>query len=325
MDRRYTNQSNIPLSLAVFLAKDNYDHEENTVSATKFTKSVRQLVLADRVPEELQITDISSMLASRTGSAIHDGIEHAWLSNPEATLKLLGYPDRMISRIKINPDPDTVTEDDLPVYLEQRAYREIEGITISGKFDMVIEDRVEDFKNTGTFAYTSTNKDRDYKIQGSIYRWLNPKIIKDDHLAIQFLFKDWAGFRAKADPNYPQSPIATKLIPLMSIPETEAFLRQKINDVARYKDSPEKDIPLCSDSDLWRTEPAFKYYSRAENKRATKNFGSDKQAAYQYLAEKNGKGVIKEVPGEVKACGYCPAYTECTQKDIYLADGSLKL
>jgi len=32
-----------------------------------------------------------------------------------------------------------------------------------------------------------------------------------------------------------------------------------------------------------------------------------------------GKGVIKEVPGEPKACGYCPAYAACTQKDRYFA------
>ena len=30
-----------------------------------------------------------------------------------------------------------------------------------------------------------------------------------------------------------------------------------------------------------------------------------------------GKGIVKEIPGEVKACSYCPAFNACKQKDHY--------
>lgn len=322
MERRYTNQANLALSVAVFLATDDYDHEDHTISATSFLKSTRQLILSQRVPEELSLVDLTGLVNSRIGSAVHNGIEQAWLNNPKAALKALGHPQAVIDKIKVNPDPATIEEDDIPIYLEQRAYREIDGYTVSGKFDFVDDGRVEDFKNTGTFAYTSSSKDEDYIIQGSIYRWLNPEIITDDYMAIHFIFKDWMAARARTDPNYPQSPIATKKYPLMLLSETENFIRNKLRELEKYKDSPEKDIPLCSDKDLWRTEPVFKYYKNPDAKRATKNYDNLQDANNHRARE--GKGVVVEVPGEVKACRYCNAYPICTQKDDLIADGSFK-
>ena len=36
-------------------------------------------------------------------------------------------------------------------------------------------------------------------------------------------------------------------------------------------------------------------------------------------------GTIKTVPGEVKACRYCPVISTCTQAETMLADGRLTL
>ena len=36
-------------------------------------------------------------------------------------------------------------------------------------------------------------------------------------------------------------------------------------------------------------------------------------------------GIIKTVPGEVKACRYCPVVGICTQAETMLADGRLTL
>lgn len=324
MDRRYTNQANVPLSMAVFLATDNYDSEDHTISATTFLKATRQIVLSQRVPEELSLTELTGLVKSRMGSAIHDAIERAWLDNPQKAMSALGYPKRVTERVVVNPDPSTVTEDQIPVYLELRSYKEIMGYTVSGKFDFVAEGRVEDFKSTGTFTWTSKNKEEDYKIQGSIYRWLNPDIIKDDHIAIRFIFTDWMAAKAKADPNYPQAPIATKLIPLMSLTETEMFITNKLKELEAAEKMSEKDIPLCSDRELWRTDPVFKYYKNpAKMTRSTKNFTTSFDA-YKRLADE-GAGVVIEVPGEAIACKYCSAFPVCTQKDSLIADGSLKI
>ena len=49
---RYLNPSNVPLSLAVFLANDTYDYEPGTISATGLMRPLRQIILSRRVPPE---------------------------------------------------------------------------------------------------------------------------------------------------------------------------------------------------------------------------------------------------------------------------------
>lgn len=323
--QKYVNPTQIPLSMAVFLATDNYDHEENVISATTFLKSTRQVILSSRVPEELSVVDIAGLGKSRMGSAIHDAIERAWLDNPQETIKNLGLPARMADKVVVNPLPGELKEDDIPVYLEQRAYKDVMGVRVSGKFDFVSDGRVEDFKTTSVFTYMNGNKTNDYKIQGSIYRWLNPDIITQDTMDIQFLFTDWSAAQARANPKYPPSQFAHKSINLMSIEQTDQFIKSKLSELKRFENSPEKDLPPCSDDELWRSDPTWKYYKNPEKTtRSTKNF-DNKQEAYIRLAEDGNVGLVKEVPGKVLACKYCAAYPICTQKDEYLADGSLQM
>ena len=52
--------------------------------------------------------------------------------------------------------------------------------------------------------------------------------------------------------------------------------------------------------------------------KSTKNF-DDRGAAYAHLAEK-GVGIIKEIPGEPKRCGYCDAWDVCQQRQRYFPD-----
>lgn len=323
--RKYTNQASVPLSLAVFLATDNYDHEDDTISATALLKPTRQLILSQRVPQDLSQVDVMAMWKSRLGSAIHDSIEGAWLNGHEKALEALGYPKRVISKIKVNPKPEELTEDTIPVYMELRSYKEFMGYTVSGKFDFVAEGRVEDFKSTGTFTWVNGTKDEDYVLQGSIYRWLNPTLITSDQMQINFIFTDWQAFRAKQDPKYPQQPIMSKVYNLKPLPEIEAFIANKLREVEFFKDAEESELPLCSDKELWRSAPQFKYYKNPQKmSRSTKNF-DNKQEAYSRLAKDGGVGTVVEVPGQVMACKYCPAFPICSQKDQLIADGSLKL
>jgi len=322
---KYLNRSNVPLSMAVFLATDNYDYEPGVISVTKLIKPLRQIILAGRVPAAEAKVDIAGLVKSRMGQAIHDSIEQAWLKNYKQSMKDLGYPEKVIARVRVNPDPKTVKDGDIPVYLEQRKYREVFGKKVSGKFDMVADGRVEDFKTTSTFTWVNGTKDADYRLQGSLYRWLAPDIITDDTMAINFLFTDYMPARATNDPKYPQSPTPQKLIPLMSLDETDAFVKNKLRVIETFKDAPEEDLPLCSNDELWQKPPVWKYYKNPQKLgRATKNF-EDKQEAYNRLAADGGKGVVIEQPGEVQACKYCPAFPVCSQKDSLIAQALLRI
>lgn len=324
-----TNKNGISLEMAVWLLHDEYDYidEENYISATGLMKPIRHILLPNRVPQEQKIVpDVEDLISSSLGSALHAAIEKAWKSgNHKRALKLLGYPQEVIDRVLVNPTPEeqATVKDPILVWIEQRAFREIDGFKIGGKFDMVCEGSVRDTKSTSVYAWIFGGKDDDYRLQGSIYRWLNPDKITEDFIRVNFIFTDWKKMDAAIKPDYPQRRVMHKDIPLMSIEETEAWIRHKLNQVERYKDTPEAELPECTDEELWMSDPKFKYYSdplkAAAGGRSTKNFDSVAEAR-QFMVEKGGKGAIVEVLGSPKRCAYCPAFPVCTQKNKYNLD-----
>lgn len=314
----YSNNHKIPLPLAVFLATDHYDYEPNTISTTALLKPVRQIILGQRVSKENNIVDLSDMVSSRMGTAIHTAIEMAW-QNPSKALRQLGYDEQTIERIKINPTNPNKT--DIPVYMEQRSYKELMGFTISGKFDFVAEGKVQDFKSTSVYNYLNqSNKDK-YIQQGSIYRWLNPDIITQDEMIIHYIFTDWNKSESLRNSNYPKARVLSQKYPLMDLDSTAQFVKEKLNKILVYQEANEIDIPFCTDAELWRKPTVWKYYKNPDSVRSTKNFDNPNQA--YALQTENGCGVVKEVKGQVSACKYCPAFMLCSQKDLLIRTGDL--
>jgi hypothetical protein len=107
----------------------------------------------------------------------------------------LGYPQDIIDRVIVNPTPEDLKPDSIPVYMELRSFKEIDGVRVSGKFDFVAEGKVEDFKSTSTFAWKSGDKVEDYRLQGSIYRWLTPT--SSHAMSWQFSFSLQTGCQVK--------------------------------------------------------------------------------------------------------------------------------
>lgn len=320
---RYTNTQNIDPAIAVFLATDHYDYDPNTISATALLKPLRQLILSKRVPVEQQVVDISSMVKSRIGSAIHDAIEKAWLTNHEKALVSLGISKEVASSVVVNPTE--VLPNEIPVYLEQRLHKKLDNVVIGGKFDIVFDGEVQDYKSTGVFTLINGNKDEDYAMQGSIYRWLDPSLITKDTMKIHFILTDWMASRAMGDPNYPQSACPSKSYALKSLEETEDFIRNKIRLIDIYKDAPEDAIPLCTDKELWRSEPEYKYYKdKTKTARSTKNFPTYAEAMQRFIAD-GSTGLVVTKPGQVTACKYCNAFSVCKQKDALIEAGELIL
>ena len=342
MLQKYVNNTGVPLSVAVYLATDHYDFVPGAISATALMKSIRQQVLPRRIPRNSadSQTELLSVVKSRIGTSIHDGIERAWTGGHyKVAMEELGYPQHIIDRVVVNPGhiqhptkgwvkgagEQQLPENPIPVYMELRSFKELDGFTISGKFDLVAQGRLEDFKSTGTFTWVNNTKEEDYRIQGSIYRWLNPDIITQDHMAIQFFFTDWMPGRAKADPTYPQRITEQLLIPLMSLEETEDYIRSRLQLFSEHMDSKETELPFCTDKELWRRAPEFKYYKNpAKTARSTKNF-DNLGDANQRQRDDGGVGIVVTVPGQAVACKYCAAFSVCTQKDQLIASGSLIL
>lgn len=328
-----TNLKNLPLELAVWVAYNDYDFTPatNTISATGIMKPLRQIILPPRLSGDGKVTlDVENLIASALGTAIHAAIQRAWENGNHAkALRELGFGEETIKRILINPSLEQIvtTKDPVPVYIEQRASRTIVvnglTITVSGKFDMVCAGKVTDTKSTTVYSWIMGNKDDDYRLQMSIYRWLNPEKVTQDVGRINFVFTDWSKLdaRRRKNQNYPQNRMESRELKLLSLAETEAWIREKLTLILRHQMDAEPDLPECTEEELWITPPEkpFKYYANPatidKGGRSSKNFETRGEAD-QYLAEK-GKGVVVEVKGDPKRCSYCPAFNICTQKDKY--------
>lgn len=341
-----TNTSGIPLALAVWLLHDEYDYidEPNYISATGLMRPLRHIILPKRIPPEERIEDVSEYTARALGHALHDSIEKAWIAGKDRCLKLLGYPEQIRNRVLINPTDDEVRAIDnpIPVYCEQRAFRQVtvDGVTftIGGKFDLVADGIVQDYKSTSVYSWISGGRDDEHRLQGSIYRWLDAyrprqghlRRITEDFMQINYIFTDWSKMMAKANPKYPSKRIEGKTLQLLSVEDTEAWIVAKLREYMRYKDSPEDQIPECTDEELWRSDPQFKFFldpakANTPGARSTKNFDNLADAR-TFQVEKGGKGAIKIIPGEPKRCNYCAAFNGCTQKDrLGLGEGPVVL
>lgn len=322
---QYSNQTELPTPIAVWLAHETYDKAEAGLSATSLLKPIRQVILSQRVPEGEGITDVSALIKSRIGTAIHDAIEHAWISDKlQDTLRSLGASEKSVKRVVVNPE--SIDGPAYPIYLEVRSSKEVLGARVSGKFDFIENGKLTDFKTTSTFAYTSGNKDEDYIMQGSIYRWLNPDIITDEFMDICFIFTDWQKNRYLASPqNYPKSQIISRSFKLHSAAFVQSYVEERVRQLKYYEDKPEAVLPECTDKELWRKEDTFKYYKNPQKtSKSTANFDNLNDANQRFLDD-GMVGVVKVVKGGVSACLYCSAFSVCTQKDRLIESGELKL
>lgn len=328
---RVTNVSDISLPLAVWLLHDEYDlitDVDNYISVTTLMKPLRQIILPHRIPMDERAADVEEYVSRALGKAIHDSIEKAWVKGHARSMKLLGYPQHLIDRIRINPDDDEVraSNEIIPVYLEQRAMREIAGYTIGGKYDMVADGIVQDNKSTSAWSWAKGTRDDDHQLQLSLYRWIDAgrpmRRITEDYGRINYVFTDWQKNLARSSPTYPQKRVESKEIPLLSLSDTEQWVRNKLALVRQHWNTPENELPECTDQELWRSDPVYKYFTdpakaTVPGARSSKNF-SDMNDARKHMADKGGNGIIITQLGEPKACGYCPAFDACTQKDKYL-------
>lgn len=307
---------NMSESLGVWLATETYSGTggERTISATELLKSVRQIVLSRRVDSAQVTPNLNSLIASRIGVAIHDAIRLSWV-NPTRikALEALGLPAH---KYVVNPE-GPVPDGMIDVRTEQRTDKVIDGWTVSGEYDLVIAGQLMDTKTTKGFVIQKRLHDAKWMMQGSIYRWLNPEVITDDSVVIECIVLDWTAAAARAAPEYPQQQWVGLRLTLKSIQETESFIRTKLEEITKHLDTPEPQLPECTDEDLWRSEPSYAYYANPDaTGRCTKKFDT-LHDANMHLAEK-GKGRVDTRPGEVKACAYCSAAVLCTQRLRYL-------
>jgi hypothetical protein len=323
------NINKLPLSVAVFLASDQYDYDsrDKVISATSILRPVKKTIMGYRAAKEgiVEDLDVTDVLASRDGTALHDAIEAVW---GDATLRYraltkLGYDSNFIDRIVVNPTQ--VVNGQIPIYMENREERELEGHIITGKYDIIFDGQVEDYKKTSAFKVIKTLDDLakyvplteeytptawEYAMQGSIYKWLNPTKIFDPYMRINFFIRDY-NLQAKA--RVSTNPFSV-LIPLFDTVQTEKFLVQRIKDLQKQSALKQSDITPCTPQQLWMDKPKYKYYANPSKTtgRSTRTFTCQKEAAI-HKAKVAPKGVWVTDRGKARACAYCRGRPICKQ------------
>lgn len=318
---KITNTHDIALPLAIWLLNDEYDYIDNPnyISVTTLMKPIKQIVLSQRVPAESKGFDLSELIASRMGTALHDSIEKAVNTNMSKALRLLGYPKNVIDRVLVNPTPEqlSLADDLIILWTELRTLAKVGKWTVGGKFDLVADGIVQDYKSTSAYSWIYGGRDEDHRLQLSIYKWLNQDKIVEDYGIINYIFTDWMKSSAAQNPKYPPSRLMSKTLVLTEPRLIQTWVESKLALLDKYSEADEKDMPECTSEELWMSEPAYKYYANADKTdgKSTKNFDTLHEANL-HLATKN-VGIVKTILGEPKRCEYCPAFSVCTQKDKY--------
>jgi len=127
------------------------------------------------------------------------------------------------------------------------------------------------------------------------------------------------------DKEYPQKRILAKQYPLMSIQETDTWIKGRLQQIALLSNAPQHTLPLCTKEELWQSDSVFKYYKDpTKTARSTKNF--DNMADAQTRLGADGHvGKVLEVVGQVKKCQFCKVNTICDQAKDLVAAGLLIL
>ena len=311
--------TDLPLSMKLWLVDNPYDKSEN-LSVTSLIKPIKMLILSKRVNSVNGEIDLYKQISSSIGNAIHSSIENCWKSDRlESNLELLGLDKKTISAIRINPE--SKEEGIIPVYIEKRTDKVINGNTITGKFDFVFNGILEDFKSTSVITYINqSNKDK-FILQGSIYRWLNPDIITEDYMLINYIFTDFSVAESIRNEEYPKTRCLSQKYPLISLAMTESYIRSKLRQLEELDNAEEKDIPACTKDEIWQQDSVWKYYkNKAELSRSTKNF-SNSYDAYDRYYKDGSIGIVLEVKSQPKLCPRCEANSICQQYQSILSNG----
>ena len=304
----------LPLPIQVWLAADAYEGKNDLshISATNLINDSHKIVLENQIKNELDTSDegLLNMFASRRGTAIHSALENVWTNDNlrNKALDALGLKE-LKERIVINQHKENPNQ--ISIWLEQRAYKKIDDMTVNGQFDMVMDGQVIDYKNTSVFTYMHKTKVEDYKIQGSIYKWLNPDLITSDTIKIIYIMHDWTAKNAKINPDYPQSPVIDEDYDLYSLDYIEGYIKNKIHEIKNG------GTLECTKS-LKLSDPVWQYFSKSGCK-AIKNFGNQTDANHYVMTK--GKGFIKMKPQKATGCKYCKARSICKQYADLLLKG----
>lgn len=276
-----TNKHGVPEPLVTLASKEFYSKGESHYSTTEIMSPPKIKRLREQYDEFIE-QDVADMLWNLLGSALHVVMERG---------ETAGW-------VK-----------------EERLYKEVDGVTISGQIDLQQETPegiiIHDYKFTSAWAVMQDKEE--WHQQLNIYKWLveTAKKRKVVGLKICALVRDFNRHETKE--GYPKASIEMVDVPMWDSIKTEVYIRERLNMHRDAKVSADfgDALPDCSDLERWQTETIYAV-KREGRKTAIRLFKTIEEANELALKE---KGYVETRLGEPKRCtgNYCGVAQWCEQ------------
>lgn len=275
-----TNRSNLP-SPFVRMAESDYRVTPKRYSATTLLKPVREILLKRKYDGEIE-QDCSEMIWLLFGQAVHSILE------------------------KYSNGKTEFAEEFLTVDLGN-------GYTVSGKIDLydMAKKTVVDYKTASVWKVMFKDFE-DWRKQGLIYAWLlRMNGLPCDYIEFYAILKDHSKANAKYKADYPKEPVQAVKFKVTdeAIEEIDKFIRNKIDELAKYEEAPDEALPLCSPEDRWNS--GDKYAVMAKGKKKALRVLDTREEAEKYIELNKGDSIVLR-PGTDKKCiDYCLCCSKC--------------
>jgi hypothetical protein len=288
---KLTNKFNIPQTFVNVLERPTYNKGKAHLSVTQLINSPKIVALTKKFEDEIE-QDVSEMVWSLFGSAVHNILEHGKDANH---------------------------------IVEQRIHSELEGWNISGAVDLQVTSpegiSIRDYKTTSVWSVMNEKIEWEYQL--NIYAWLIEKVKKTPvtDLGIVAVLRDWKGREAETKEGYPEAPIKEVPIVLWSMEEREEFIKARIglHSACDFALETDVDLPDCTSEEMWE-KPRVWAIMKIGGKRAHSLYETVEQAIAVYI-DLGDKYEIIERKGERTRCqSYCPVSTWCNQYQTYLKE-----
>jgi hypothetical protein len=201
---------------------------------------------------------------------------------------------------------------------EERLKKTIDGVTISGAFDLYDgkTQELHDYKFTSAYSviYNPTGKP-EWAAQMNIYAYL----LEDAGFPVKgmkiiTILRDHSKAKAKEGGNYPPAPVVVIDIPRWEKEQTEKYLADKIAAFKAAQNLPDEELPFCSSDDMWE-KPATYAVMKPGRKTAVRVFTDEAEAN---TSCPSGCSVVVR-PGTRNRCEeYCAVSKFCNQYKAYM-------
>ena len=273
-----TNKSNLPEAILKAMQNDTYDKGNSDYTATSLLKPARITALEKLHGHELE-EDAENGLYRLYGQLAHALLERG-------------------------------NENDLA---EKRFFILVNGMNVSAQLDTLsVKSKVlSDYKFTTSWGFKKDAPPKpdfvaQLNIQAEILRQNGYEVKK---LQIIGLLRDWQISQAKADPNYPQTPVIILDIPMWSTETILLFIRMRIS----AHQEAARNLPECSSDERWAKPDTWAVIKNGQKRAINGGVQLSPQLA-EAVKEKTPGTFVQHRPGEsVRCANYCSVSKFCTQ------------